>query len=312
MEKNSKILVTGCQGMVGSSLVKELTKQGFDNVTAIDRVDCNLLIQKDVFELFDWEEPEYVFHIAARVGGIGINDNKSGEFIYENLMIQCNVLEAARVYNVKKLLFCGSACIYPKTAEQPIREESFLTGPLEQTNIGYAIAKISGVVMTQMYRKQYGCNFISAMPTNIYGKGDNFNLESAHVIPALIHKFNNAKIDNKPFIEMWGVPETSREFIYSEDLANGFVFLMQNYDGYDPINIGSGETVSIEILTEILKEVSGYKGEIKWNTNLQGVTRRSLDSTKINSLGWSAKTSLKEGIEKSYRWFVDNYQFARK
>jgi GDP-L-fucose synthase len=312
MNKDSKILVTGCQGMLGWAMVRELDQLGYDNVSCIDRVDYDLLNQRRVWELFEKERPEYVFHIAAKVGGIFANDSQSGAFIYENLMMQCNVIEAARIYNVKKLLFCGSACIYPKDTAQPIKEDSLLTGSLEKTNLGYAIAKISGVVMCQMYRKQYGCNFVSVMPTNIYGRGDNFNSNTAHVVPGLINKFNDAKVNKSLSVEVWGTGEASREFIYVDDLANGLVFVMNNYDDSEVINIGSGDIIKIKDVVQTIKDVVRYNGDVVYNGVLEGVKDRSLDISKITALGWQPKTKFEDGVKVVYDWYLNNYTFLRK
>jgi GDP-L-fucose synthase len=312
MEQNSRILVTGCQGMTGWALVRELQRTGYTNVVAVDRSDCDLCNTEKVQNLFKKEQPEFVFHVAAKVGGIYANDSQSADFIYENLMMQSNVIHTAKVYGVKKLLFCGSACIYPKNAEQPIKESTLLTGVLEETNKAYAVAKIAGVTMTQMYRKQYGCNFISAMPTNLYGIGDNFNLEHSHVLPALMRKIHDAKLSNSPFVEIWGTGEPRREFLYIDDLAKGLIFLMQNYDGAEHINIGTGQDVEIRELVQILTEVIGYHGEIRWTGALNGVFQRRLNVSKINNLGWSAKTSLVEGVKKTYQWYVNSFEMVRK
>lgn len=308
MEKNSKIVVTGCQGMIGWAVVRALQRSGYTNVYGIDKTDCDLRNTQAVNTWFNQNRPEYIFHIAAKVGGINANNKLSGEFIYDNLMIQCNVLEAARKFVVKKLIFCGSACIYPKNTPMPIKEEYFLTGPLEETNIGYAIAKISGVVMCKMYRKQHNCNFISVMPTNLYGMGDNFHLTDSHVLPALIRKFHDAKISGVKSVEVWGTGEIKREFLYCDDLAEALVFLMNTYNGADPINVGTGESIYIKQLVEYIQAVIGFEGTVVWNTAYpDGVTDRRMDVTKINSLGWYAKVKLEEGIKKTYEWFAERY-----
>jgi GDP-L-fucose synthase len=312
MNKDSRILVTGCQGMAGWALIRNLQKNGYSNVTGIDRVDCDLMYADRIQTLFRVIKPEYVFHVAAKVGGIFANDMKSADFTYENLMMQCNVIEAAKNNLVKKLLFCGSACIYPKHAPNPIPEEALLTGPLEETNKGYAIAKIAGVVMTQMYRKQYGCHFISAMPTNLYGIGDNFHATDSHVMPALLRRFHEAKIFDRPHVEVWGTGKPKREFLYIDDLAEGLIFLMTNYDEVQHINIGTGSDIPVTELVQIIKDTTGYRGEVKWTGSLDGVLERRLDVTKINTLGWTAKTSLTEGIQKTYRWFINSYDTLRK
>jgi GDP-L-fucose synthase len=312
MEKNSRILVTGCQGMAGWALIRDLKIQRYTNVTGIDRVDCDLLYRDRVDVLFRLLKPEYVFHVAAKVGGIYANNTQSADFTYENLMIQNNVMEAAKDNYIKKLIFCGSACIYPKHAPQPIKEEYLLSGPLEETNKGYAIAKIAGVIMTQMYRKQYGCNFISAMPTNLYGIGDNFHPTDSHVMPALIRKFHDAKLFDKHYVEVWGTGTPKREFLYIDDLAQGLIFLMNNYDGEQHINIGTGKDIPITDLVSIIKNTIGFTGETRWSGSLDGVLERRLDVTKINELGWKAKMPLEEGIAKTYRWYVNAYDSIRK
>jgi len=239
MKKDSRILITGAAGMAGTAVYQRLFDEGYTHMLPVDMEDHDLREKYDVITLFDYFRPEYVFHIAARVGGIYANDSKSGLFIYDNLMMQCNVIEAARKYQVKKLLFCGSACIYPKYSPQPIKEESLLSKPLEETNKAYAVAKIAGVTMCQMYAKQYGCNFISAMPTNLYGIGDNFQIKDSHVMPALLRKFHEAVIYNHPSVEVWGTGKPRREFLYIDDLADGFIFLMKNYNDPMHINIGT-------------------------------------------------------------------------
>jgi GDP-L-fucose synthase len=313
MQKNDKILITGCQGMVGSALIKELRQLGYENVVGIDRDDCDLIDTNKTNILFAKIKPDYVFHIAAKVGGIYANDTQSAEFIYENLMIQCNVIHTAYIERVKKLIFCGSICIYPKLSPQPIKEECLLSGALEKTNIGYALAKITGVIMCQMYRKQHGCNFISVMPSNLYGPDDNFKLMDAHVLPTLIRKFHTAKINNNKSVEVWGTGIAKREFLYVKDAAQALIFLMNNYNDESPINIGTGKITSIKELAEIIKDVVKYDGEIVWNTEYtDGVLERTADISKISTLGWEAKIGLREGIEKTYQWYIYNYDFARR
>lgn len=313
MELTSRILVTGARGMVGSALSKMLTGQGYPNVIAIDRCDCDLIDTKAVDSFFKKAQAEYVFHIAAKVGGINANNTQSGRFTYENLMMQCNVIEAARICKVKKLIFCGSACIYPKQSPQPIEEESLLTSALEETNIGYAVAKIAGVTMCKMYRKQYGCNFISVMPTNLYGPGDNFNLLDSHVLPAMLRKFHEAKINNADNVELWGTGAVNREFLYVDDLADALIFLMNNYDDSMHINIGTGWGTPIKGLAELIKKIVGYAGEVLWNTKYpDGVSERRLDVSKINEQGWMSRILLEDGIKRTYKWLVDNYESMRK
>lgn len=313
MLQGDKILITGGSGMVGTALIKELSQNGYWNIVAVDRANCDLMNSLMVFDLFARVKPKYVFHLAARVAGIHANDIMSGEFIYENLMMQCNVIEASRINNVEKLLFCGSACIYPKVCPQPIKEEYLLTGLLEKTNIGYALAKITGVIMCQMYRKQYGCNFISVMPTNLYGERDNFHLTESHVIPSLINKFHDAMVNNKSTVEVWGTGVARREFLYVGDLVKALIFLMHNYNDESPINVGYGQDISIKELVEIIRAITLYNGNIIWNSTYpDGTLERKLDSGKINDLGWKAEVDFETGIQKTYDWYVDNYKYVRK
>jgi GDP-L-fucose synthase len=308
MEKNSRILVTGSSGLVGSAVMRKLALEKYKNIIT---TNCDLRINGDVYNAWQALKPEYVIHCAALVGGINGNNTRSGEFIYDNLMIQTNVIEASRVSNVKKLLFLGSACIYPKITPQPIKEEYLLSGYLEQTNVGYAVAKIAGITMCQMYNKQYGCNFISVMPTNVYGIGDNFNLAGSHVLPALIRKFYFAKI-NSAVVEIWGTGKSRREFLYVDDLADAMLFLMNNYDSPEIINVSTGSDVSVAELADIIKTIVGFDGNIVWNQDYpDGTPLRSLDITGLSQMGWTAKTSLSEGIERTYAWFVNNYPNVR-
>lgn len=316
MNKDSKILVLGHKGLVGSSIMRELKKKGYREISVNERENGSRYDLRDPAEvnmLFHNTKPEYVFLAAAMVGGIKRNNVYSGDMIHNNLMIQTNVIEACHSRNVKKLLFLGSSCIYPKFAKQPIKEEYLLTGELEQTNIAYAIAKISGLVMCEMYRKQFGDNFISAMPTNLYGPGDNFHLEDSHVLPALIRKIHDAKVENKPIVELWGSGTPMREFLYIDDLAEGLVFLMNNYNDKQHINIGTGEDVTIANLAETIKTVVGYEGSIIWDASKpDGTPRKLLDVGKLHQLGWHHKTNLEEGLEKTYKWFIENYNNIRK
>lgn len=312
MEFNDRILVTGAAGMGGSAVVRQLKKQGYRNVIPVDKKECNLLVLKEVEDLLFDIAPTYVFHIAAKVGGINANNTQSADFIYENLMIQCHVMDIARRAMVKKLLFCGSACIYPKNTIMPIREEYLLSGYLEETNKAYSVAKIAGVTMCEMYRKQYGCDFISAMPTNLYGIGDNFHLTDSHVMPALIRKLHEAKINGTEKIKVWGTGNPRREFLYVDDLAEALVFLMNNYSDKYPINVGTGVDIPISELLNILIEIIGYRGVVDYDTIYpDGVYERRLDVTKINQLGWKAQTSLRKGIQQTYNWFVQKYDTIR-
>ncbi len=302
MNKNSKIYIAGHRGLVGSAIVRRLKNEGYNNLLIKTHADVDLTRQENVEAFFESERPEYVFLSAAKVGGIHANNTFPAEFIYQNMMIQNNVLHSAYKTCVKKLLFLGSSCIYPKFAPQPMNEGHLLTGVLEPTNEAYAIAKISGIKMAEFYKKQYGANFISAMPTNLYGPGDNYDLQNSHVLPALIRKFHEAKEGKKPFVEIWGTGKPKREFLYIDDLAEACVFLMKNYNENGFVNIGTGTDVSIEELVSIIQEIVGYKGELKYNTEKpDGTPRKLLDVTKINSLGWVAKHSLKEGIQKTYQ-----------
>jgi GDP-L-fucose synthase len=305
MEKNARIYVAGHRGLVGSAILKELRQQGFENVFGRARSELDLLDPAAVAEFFDKERPEFIFLAAARVGGIKANDTFPATFLYENLQIQNNVIHAAYKFNVKKLLFLGSSCIYPRLAPQPMREEHMLTGPLEQTNEWYAIAKIAGIKMCQAYRRQYGCDFIAAMPTNMYGPNDNFDLESSHVIPAFIRKFHEAKTTGTPEVVCWGSGTPRREFLYSEDLARASVFLMQNYSDEQFINVGIGADVTIKELAELIAEVVGFRGAIRWDTSMpDGTPRKLLDSSRLNELGWKSSVDLRTGLKLTYEAFL--------
>lgn len=301
MEKQSKIYVAGHNGMVGSAIVRKLKKEGFTNLAVRSSSQLDLRNQEATATFFEQEKPEYVFLAAAKVGGIVANNTYRGQFLYENLMIQNNVIHSAHIQGVKKLLFLGSSCIYPKFAEQPIKEEYLLTGTLEHTNEPYAIAKIAGLKMCEAYRSQYGCNFISVMPTNLYGPNDNYDLQNSHVLPALLRKMMTAKQHNDPVVEIWGTGKPLREFLHVDDLAAACYFLMQNYDGTDWLNIGVGEDISIKDLATLIKDVVGYEGELKFNTDKpDGTPRKLLDVSKLHALGWKASIGLREGIEQVY------------
>lgn len=313
MKKTSKIYVAGHTGLVGSAIIRELKRNGYNNIITRTHKENDLTIPHLAEEIFVAEDPEYVFLAAAKVGGINANKTYPGEFIRDNLLIQTNIIEAARRFGVKKLLFLGSSCIYPKFVEQPIKEEYLMTAPLETTNSGYATAKIAGIEMCNCYRKQWGCNFISVMPTNLYGINDNFSLENSHVLPAMIRKFHDAKANNADSVKLWGTGCVRREFLYVDDLAESLIFLMQNYDQAGHINVGTGIDVSIQELAETIKGIIGYEGFIKWDTTMpDGTPRKLLDVSKINKLGWNHKTSLEDGIEKTYKWFIENYNKIRK
>ncbi|ADQ41883.1 NAD-dependent epimerase/dehydratase [Caldicellulosiruptor acetigenus I77R1B] len=308
MEKTSKIYVAGHRGLVGSAIVRKLLREGYNNLVLKTREELDLTDQKMVEDFFDKEKPEYVFLAAAKVGGIHANRTYPAEFLYQNLMIESNVIHASYKYGVKKLLFLGSSCIYPRECPQPIKEEYLLSGYLEQTNEAYAIAKIAGLKLCQYYKKQYGANFISCMPTNLYGPYDNFDLETSHVIPALVRKFHEAKVLNKPEVEVWGTGKVLREFLYVDDLADACVFLMNYYDGDMWINVGSGEEVSIEELANIIKEVTGYEGKIVFNPKMpDGTPRKLLDCSRLKELGWLPKTNLREGLRMTYDWYLKMY-----
>lgn len=309
MNKNSKIFVAGHRGLVGSAIVRALQKDGYTNLILKTRAELDLTNQHTVAEFFAQEKPEYVFLSAAKVGGIMANKTHPAEFIYDNLTIQTNIIHSAYLNNVKKLLFLGSSCIYPRSCPQPMKEEYLLTGELEPTNKAYSLAKIAGIVMCQSYNEQYGTNFISLMPSNVYGPYDNFNLESAHVMPSVIKKFHNAKINNEPQVIMWGTGSAMREFLHVDDLADACLFLMDSYNDSHIINVGSGEDVTIKELAEAVYNVVGYKGEIIWDaTKPDGMPRKLVDVSKLHSLGWKHNTHLHEGIASTYEWFKENYK----
>lgn len=312
MKKDSKIYIAGHQGMVGSAISRRLQTDGFTNLITRDFEEFNLLDQQRVFDFFIKERPKFVFLAAAKVGGILANDTYRAQFIYENLQIQNNVIHGAHLSGAKKLLFLGSSCIYPKHAPQPIKEEHLLTGLLEPTNEPYAIAKIAGIKMCQAYRAQYGSNFISVMPTNLYGPNDNFNLTDSHVLPALIRKFHEAKLANKSYVTIWGTGSPRREFLYVDDLADACVFLMNHYDSPEFLNIGTSEDITIKKLAMIVQEVIGFKGELEFDTSKpDGTPRKLLDASRLYATGWRPKISLPEGIHKAYQWFLENQDRAR-
>jgi len=307
MEKHSKIYVAGHKGLVGSAILRNLKKKGYTHIITRNHKELDLMEQNDVRDFFQREKPEYVFLAAAKVGGINANNVHPADFIYENLMIECNVIKAAHDFSVKKLLFLGSSCIYPKFAPQPIKEKYILTGELEPTNEAYAIAKIAGLEMCKFFRRQYGDNFISCMPTNLYGENDNFDLNNSHVVPALIRKFHEAKINNTPTVEIWGSGKPLREFLHVDDMADACVFLMENYQGEEHVNIGTGEEISIERLANLVKEVVGYNGELTFNSNMPDGTPRKLnDVSKLNNLGWTYKVNIEKGLKETYQWFLEN------
>lgn len=304
MNKESKIFVAGHRGLVGSAIVRILQERGYSNIVTKTRQEIDLLNQSQVEEFFKSEKIEYVFDAAARVGGINANNTYSAEFVYENIQIQTNLIHFSWKYGVKKFLFIGSVCIYPKYAEVPVKEESLMTGYLEPTNDAYAVAKISGIKMLQAYHKQYGFKSVSLMPSNIYGPGDNFHPENGHVIPSMITKLNNS---NGKKVTFWGDGTPMREFLYSEDLADACLFAMNQFENAEVINVGSGENVSIKNLADMVSGIVGYNGEIEWDTSRpNGTPNRPLDYSKMTQLGWKPKHSLSEGLKKAYLWFVEN------
>lgn len=301
MDKNAKIYIAGHMGMVGSALHRRLRKAGYKNFVFRLLEELDLRNTLAVENFFEKEKPDYVFLAAARVGGIKANNELRAEFIYDNLMIQNNIIHQSHRHNVKKLLFLGSSCIYPKMAPQPMKEDYLLTGPLEYTNEPYAIAKIAGIKMCESYRKQYGSNFIAVMPTNLYGPNDNFNLQTSHVLPALLRKFHEAKIFKKEQVEIWGTGNPKREFLHVDDLADACYFLMKNYSGEQAVNIGTGQDLSIKELAELIKSITNFEGELNFNTSKpDGTPRKLLDVSKLNALGWKYKISLKQGIKHVY------------
>ncbi len=308
MYKESKIYVAGHKGLVGSSIVRNLQLNGYDNLVFRSREELNLLNCWAVEDFFKKEKPDYVFLAAAKVGGIMANNTYPADFIYENLAVQNNVIHNAYLNGVRKLLFLGSSCIYPRLASQPIKESELLNGELEVTNRAYAVAKIAGITMCQAYNRQYGANFISVMPTNLYGPNDNFDLDSSHVLPALIRKFHDAKINCSKAVVLWGSGAPKREFLYVDDLADACVFLMNQYDRSEIINIGTGEDVAIKELAEMIKGVAGFQGGIRWDTTKpDGTPRKLLDVSRLHEAGWCHKVNLRNGLSKTYEWYLNNY-----
>ena len=310
MKKNSKIFVAGGQsGLVGTAIVRHLKESGYIDIIIKTRKQLDLLNQKQVEKFFNREKPEYVFLAAAKVGGILANKTQKADFIYENLTIQNNVIFSAWKFKVKKLLFLGSSCIYPKFSPQPIKEEYLLTGKLEETNDAYAIAKIAGIKLCQSFNEQYKTNFISVMPTNLFGPNDNFDLETSHVVPALIRKFHEAKSGKKKKVILWGSGNAYREFLYVDDLAYACIFLMQKYNDSETINIGKGKDITIHALAQLVKKIVGFKGRINWDRSKpDGTPRKKLDISKLQKLGWKPQTSLTEGIKITYRWYLENHK----
>lgn len=309
---NDKIFVAGHRGLVGSAIVRNLESKGYRNIITRTHQELDLTNQADTEAFFAKERPDVVVLAAAKVGGINANQNAPADFIMKNLQIECNVIDSAHRYKVKKLLFLGSTCIYPKMAPQPIIESSLLTGALESTNEGYALAKISGLMMCRFYKRQYGDNFISCMPTNLYGPHDNYELKGSHVMPAMIRKFHEAKINNAPSVELWGTGSPLREFLYVDDMADACVYLLENYNGEEHVNIGTGKEVTIKELAETVKAIVGYEGDLVWNSSMpDGTPRKLTDVNKLHELGWTHKVELEEGIKLAYDWFVENIEDAR-
>lgn len=307
MNKNSKIYVAGHRGLVGSAIVRSLKAKGYTNIIGKTHSELDLTNSTQVEEFFKNEKPEYVFLAAAKVGGILANSTYPADFIYENLQIQNNVIGMAHKYNVNKLMFLGSSCIYPKMCPQPIKEEYLLSGYLEETNEAYALAKISGLKMCQFFNKQYGTNYISVMPTNLYGPYDNFHPENSHVMPALIRRFHEAKVNNSKEVVVWGSGTPLREFLYSEDMADACIYLMETYEGNDFFNIGTGKEISIRGLAEMIKDVVGYEGELVFDSSKpDGTPRKLLDVSRLEGAGWKYKVELRDGIEKAYGWYLKN------
>ena len=312
MNTSDKIYVAGHRGLVGSAIVRRLQADGYDNLLLRTSKELDLREQSAVRQFFEAEKPDYVILAAAKVGGILANDTYPAEFIYDNLMMEVNIVDAAHRHDVKKLLALGSTCIYPRMAPQPLKEEYLLTGPLEPTNEWYAVAKIAGIKLCQAYRRQYGSSFIAAMPTNLYGPGDNFDLENSHVLPALIRKFHTAREKGDATVTLWGSGKPLREFLHVDDLADACLFLLENYDEEEIVNIGVGEDLSIAELANIVRDVVGFEGEIVYDASKpDGTPRKLVDVSKITGLGWRAKKGLREGVAQTYQWFLDNQAALR-
>ncbi len=307
MEKDAPIYVAGHRGLVGSAIVRRLQTDGHTAILTRTRKELDLCEQKAVDDFFRRERPAYVFLAAAKVGGIHANNSQPAEFIRDNLLVQCNVIDAAQRHGVRKLEFLGSSCIYPKLAPQPMKEEYLMTGALEPTNSPYAVAKIAGIEMCNAYRRQYGLNAISLMPTNLYGPNDNFDLQTSHVLPALVRKFHEAKVAKAATVSMWGTGSPRREFLHVDDLAAASVFLMNTYDGREIVNVGVGEDVTIRELGEMVRDVVGFTGRIEWDSSKpDGTPRKLLDVSRLHGLGWKARIDLRQGLESTYAWFVQH------
>jgi GDP-L-fucose synthase len=312
LEKNSKIFVAGHRGMVGSAILRKLMLEGYSNFVLRTSAELDLRNQQAVADFFTNEKPEYVFLAAAKVGGIVANNTYRADFLYENLAIQNNIIHSSFENKVTKLMFLGSSCIYPKMAPQPITEDALLTGLLEQTNEPYAIAKIAGIKMCEAYRAQYGCNYISVMPTNLYGKNDNYDLNGSHVLPAFIRKFHEAKVKGEQSVECWGSGSPMREFLHADDMAAACVYLMENYNEAQFLNIGTGKDLTIKALAEMVAKIVGFSGKIVWNTEKpDGTPRKLMDSSRLHSLGWKHKIELEEGISLAYQDFLINHDHLR-
>lgn len=312
MEKTDKIYVAGHRGLVGSAIVRNLQAKGYANLVGRTHAELDLTNQAAVRHFFEEERPDIVVLAAAKVGGIHANNTKPAEFAYENMQVQCNVIKCCHDYKVKKLLFLGSTCIYPRLAPQPIPEEALLTGPLEETNEAYAIAKIAGMEMCRFFKQQYGDDFISCMPTNLYGPYDNYDLNDSHVMPAMIRKFHEAKMAGWPSVELWGTGSPLREFLYVDDMADACVFLLEHYSGERHVNIGTGKEVTIKELAETVRRIVGFEGEIVWNKDMPDGTPRKLTKVdKLHGLGWRHKVELEEGVKLAYDWFRENIETAR-
>lgn len=313
MEKNGKIYVAGHRGMVGSAIVRALEKNGYHNIVTRTHKELDLTRQDAVEAFFEKEKPDYVFLAAAKVGGIVANNEAPADFMYDNMILEMNVINSAFKNNVKKLMFLGSSCIYPRMCPQPIKEECLLTGSLEQTNEAYALSKISGLKYCEYLNRQYHTDYISVMPTNLYGPNDNYHPTHSHVLPALIRRFHEAKVSNLPYVTCWGTGKPLREFLYVDDLADACVFLMNNYSGDETVNLGTGKELTIKELTELVAKVIGYTGEIRWDASKpDGTPRKLLDVSKLESLGWHYKTELEEGIRLSYQDFLTNPMRAER
>ena len=312
IDPGDSVFVAGHRGVVGSAVIRKLIKEGFTNILTADRSDVDLRNQAQVNAWFEVNRPKYVFLVAGTVGGIHANATRPAEFLYDNMMIHATVVHASYVNNVEKLVYLGSSCIYPRLANQPMTEDQLLSGPLEPTNEPYAIAKIAGIKLCDTYREQYGCNFVSGMPTNLYGPNDNFDLESSHVLPALMRKFHEAKMTKTDSVEVWGSGVARREFLHVDDLADACLFLLRNYDSAGQINIGTGKEVSIQELAETLRDVIYPGAELRWDTTKpDGAPRKLLDVSKIETAGWSHSISLPDGIDSTYKWFQDQYENLR-